>query len=258
VGTLRLCTWNVQLGRHLELLLETIASEKDFANLDVLALQEASEHSHEQDAAAIARTLGDRYCHYQVTTQYFRGRPQANALVWDSRRLSNARSAQLGLPFLGDPAGLPKLEGWLLKMLAPQRRGAIVLEASLAGEPRIRVYSVHADVFGFVHRLRQLGAVLADHAGRSEVGMALIAADLNTFGIGSRPSWQALQLAAATAGFKDVTRQVRWTHEVRRLRLRQKLDFVFATDRPALACRAWTLPTRASDHLPLFAELSWP
>jgi endonuclease/exonuclease/phosphatase family metal-dependent hydrolase len=258
MGKLRVCSWNIQLGRRLEQILVTIAEQSDFAGLDVLALQEASVHSGITDAAAIADRLGKTYDHHQVAAQHLRGWPQANALIWDRSRLSEARCRQFDLPALDDPLGLPRTEGWLLRRVPPQRRGAVVLEATLAGGEHIRVYSAHVDVLGFAHRLRQLGSVLADHASRPEAVMAVIAADLNTFGIGSRPSWQAVHAAAAAAGFREVTSTVSWTHQVRPMRLRQKLDYVFATDRAGLSYRAWTLSTGASDHLPEFVELSWP
>jgi endonuclease/exonuclease/phosphatase family metal-dependent hydrolase len=258
MGKLRLCGWNIQFGRRLDLVLEAIAWEPDFSGLDILALQEASEHAGEQDASAIAGRLGGNYLHHQVTAQEVRSELQANALIWNTRRLTEVSRGHLDLPFLSDPSGLSRAEGWLLARLHEQRRGAVVLEAMLDGAEPIRVYCAHADVLGFAHRLRQFAAVLADHAARPQVAMAIIAADLNTFGIASRPSWNALHRAASVAGFKDITSDVRWTHEVRGLPVRQKLDFVFATARPGLSHRAWTLPTRASDHLPQFVELSWP
>ena len=255
---LRSCTWNINLGRRLELILDTFASEPDLAELDVVALQEASEHAGQEDAATLAGHLGAKYEYRQVIAQHLGGRPQANALIWNSQRLSDPRCRPLDLPALSDPTGLPSGERWLLATVRSQRRGAVVLEATLAGPERIRIYSAHADILGFAHRLRQLGAILADDAAHPSVGMSLIAADLNTFGIGSRPSWQALHRMASSAGFKDLTNSVGWSHQVRGLPLRQKLDFVFARATSELTFRAWTLSSRASDHLPELVELRWP
>jgi endonuclease/exonuclease/phosphatase family metal-dependent hydrolase len=257
MGSLRICTWNIRLGLSLEQVLETIATQAAFSDLDVLALQEASQHAGQDDSEAVARQLGEQYRWAQVTAQHFRGHVQANGLIWNQDRLRHTRSDSISLPFLQDPQGLGRAERWLLKRLQTQRRGGVVLEALLAQEHPVRVYSVHADVLGFAHRLRQLAAVLSDNAARPQTFMAVIAADLNTFGVGSWPAWQALHLAASGAGFKDLTREVAWTHEVPRLRLRQKLDFIFLKGAVDVSYRAWTLPSRASDHLPLFVELSW-
>ena len=257
MGSLRICTWNIQLGLSLKQVLETIATQPAFSNLDVFALQEASQHAGQDDSEAVARQLGQNYGWTQVTGQQFRGQPQANGLIWNNERLRGTLSDSIRLPFLQDPGGLPLAERWLLNRLQPQRRGGVMVEGLLAGRDPIRVYSVHADVVGFAHRLRQLAAVLSDNAARPDAFMALIAADLNTFGVGSRPSWRALHLAASAAGFRDLTSQVAWTHEVPRLRLRQKLDFVFAKTAVDVSYRPWTLPSRASDHLPVFVDINW-
>jgi endonuclease/exonuclease/phosphatase family metal-dependent hydrolase len=254
---LRLCSWNIQLGGRIEQVREDIRTRAEFRDLDVLALQEASIQEGVEDAAAIARELGPEYAHYQVTAQQMKGRSQANALVWNGDRLSAVACGQLDLPSPRDPAGLSPTERWLLRGVRDQRRGAVFLDAKLPSGEAIRLYSVHADVLGFAHRRRQLSTVIGHNDTRRQVALAVIAGDLNTFGVASIPSWKALHRGIRDAGFLDVTGEVRWTHEVARLRLRQKLDFIFATARQDLGYRAWTLPTQASDHLPQFVELNW-
>ena len=158
---------------------------------------------------------------------------------------------------MASPEGVRRVEAYVLTRLRPQTRGGVVLEGRLDGA-LIRLYSVHLDVLGFAHKSRQLAAVLADHATRPRADLALIAGDLNTFGIANLPSWNALRTAARAAGFEDLTAGAGWTHSIRRLGLRQKLDAVLATTMTGLHHRSWTLPVDASDHLPLFVELSWP
>jgi endonuclease/exonuclease/phosphatase family metal-dependent hydrolase len=251
VPKLRVCTWNVNLGRRLEAVLETAGR---FPDLDVLALQEASQRDGVDDAALIAERLGSDYVARQVTAQRVGGRAQANALVWNRARVTQARFGSLELPSMR-ALELPALERRLLARLREQRRGAVRLEGCF-GADLLRVYSVHLDVVGFAHRVAQLASVLSDHAERAEAPLTIVAGDLNTFGVGSRPSWSALHAEARTAGFVDVTTGVGWTY-VRGKRLRQKLDAILVRARPGLRHRAWTLASTASDHLPVFAEVEW-
>src|SRR5438094_1376681 len=119
MGALRLCTWNVNWGERLDLLLKEISGTPDFRGLDVLALQEASEHGGRPDADTIAACLGPEFVHYQVTAQVLGGRVQANALVWDGRSLTEARGDILTLPGMTQ-AGLPVLERRFLRSLRRQ------------------------------------------------------------------------------------------------------------------------------------------
>ena len=58
---MRICSWNIQLGRRLDAVLDLVSHDPAFKALDVLALQEASIHDGVLDGAAIATTLGDEY-----------------------------------------------------------------------------------------------------------------------------------------------------------------------------------------------------
>src|SRR2546421_8429379 len=78
----RICTWNILLGRRLGKVLEAVRTLADFRGLDLFALQEASVHDGRPDAELVAEALGDDFAYFQATTQLFRGREQANALIW--------------------------------------------------------------------------------------------------------------------------------------------------------------------------------
>jgi endonuclease/exonuclease/phosphatase family metal-dependent hydrolase len=250
VGQLTLCSWNLQLGRRLERVLETVDG---WRGLDVIALQEVSERGGAADSSRVAETLGPDYDFHQAAVQQVRGRVQANALVWNRDRLLGGCVEGFWLPSMA-VAGLPTWERRLLRRLREQARGSVFVEGVLDGDA-VRVYSVHLDVFGFAHRVRQLQAVLEHACRASPAALTVVAGDLNTFGLSVLPGWRRLRQTAAEAGFEDVTADVRWTH--RAGWVRQKLDAVLVHSRVSLRHRAWTLPTAASDHLPVFAELRW-
>jgi endonuclease/exonuclease/phosphatase family metal-dependent hydrolase len=123
VGRLTLCTWNIQLGARLDRVLDTVSHTPEFQRLDVLALQEASDHDGLEDAAQIANCLGRAYAHSQVTAQHVAGRQQANALVWNRSRVCATQAGSFELPDMRDVAGVRRLEARVLRRLPRQRRG---------------------------------------------------------------------------------------------------------------------------------------
>jgi endonuclease/exonuclease/phosphatase family metal-dependent hydrolase len=242
----RVCTWNIQLGLRLDAVLDAVRSQADFTGLDLLCIQEASVHSGRPDAASIAEAMGPGYDYFQVTAQLHRGLEQANALIW------RAATFQPGQPQVvplnsATSVNIRRLERTLLRAIVPQRRIAVRAESS-----DLRVYVVHMDVIGFTHKLEQLKAVIADMAIRPEVPLTLVAGDLNTFGPPGLQLWRKLAAAAREAGLVEVTREVKRTHWTS-----QKLDAIFARSDVPLASRAWALDLRASDHLPVFADIDF-
>lgn len=230
--SLRVCSWNVQLGLRLDAIL---AALDELGRPDVLALQEASRADGVEDAARVAERLGPDYEWWQVTAQHLRGREQANALVWNRRRIRVQEREVIQLP-----------RG------RRSRRNALMVEGRF-GRRLLRAYCVHLDVLGVAHRRAQLGAVLEHDAGRPPAGLAVIAGDLNTFGLNGRPAWARLHAEARAHGFDDVTANVGWTQA--RGRVRQKLDAVLA--RPSeLVSRSWALNLPGSDHIPVLAEIA--
>ena len=201
-------------------------------------------HGGQPDAEAIAGALGGDYECVQATAQLFRGREQANALIWRKGLFERPpQTVSLNeLPGLR----LKRLERTLLRAIPPQRRIAIRAESSA-----LRVYVMHLDVIGFAHKLEQFRAILNDMATRPPVPLTLVMGDLNTFGPPRLQLWRKIRSAAHDAGLVELTHGLRRTHWTA-----QKLDAIYAGGQMPARSRAWTLSVRASDHLPVFAELS--
>ena len=240
---MRICTWNILLGLRLSKVLDIVRTRREFRGLDLFALQEASVHDGRPDAVAVAEALGPDYECFQATAQLFRGREQGNALIW-RRGLFAATPEVVSLSDL--PAlRLNRVERTLLRAIPPQRRIAIRAESRA-----LRVYVMHLDVIGFAHKLEQFRAILGDIAERPAVPLTLLAGDLNTFGPPRLQLWRRIRAASREAGLVELTHGLRRTHWTA-----QKLDAIYAGGHHMGTHRAWTLNVRASDHLPVFAEL---
>jgi endonuclease/exonuclease/phosphatase family metal-dependent hydrolase len=239
---LRIATWNVAFGRKLPVVLESVRA---LPQRDLISLQELSIHQGRSDAQAMASELGESWRFEQVTAQVVAGRPQANGILWDSRRIELE-----GI----DSIDLPTPSGRVMRALPRQRRNAVVANLRL-GALRLRLYAVHLDVFGIAHKHAQLARVLDDASRRASPDLMLIAGDMNTYGIAGRPRWAELRRLAAAARFEEVTTGIGWTH--RTLGVRQKLDAVFAAPQ-GLPHRAWRVPLPGSDHVPVLVDLELP
>ena len=241
--TIRLCTWNIEFGFQLGTILDALQDCEDFRAIDLLALQEASVHLGVKDARAIARALGAAYEYYQVNAQHIDGRAQANALVWNTQRVQVLERGSLKLPHMHEVM-LSRTERALLRRLPPQERISIVVDGKL-GAQTFRTYVAH----------QQFARILNDAQTRTACDFTIIAGDLNTFRLRSRPKWTTLEQDAKQAGFKDLTSEIRWTHSVARQRFRQKLDAIFVKCAHRAQYRSWSLPIEGSDHIPVFAEI---
>ncbi len=253
IPPIRLCTWNIQLGSQLDRIIAAIHEQRDFAALDLLALQEASLHEGQEDARAIAAALGPEYDSYQVTAHMLDGRVQANALVWNTASVQVSHRDCVKLPLLRE-VHVSRTERTLLRALPLQQRISVVVEG-FVGEQSLRVYVAHLDVVGFGHKREQFLRILDDMRGKGAVQLTILAGDLNTFKFRARPSWAQLLAAAEAEGLQELTREIRWTHSVPRLRMKQKLDAIFVGGARPLRHRTWSLDIRGSDHIPVFAEL---
>lgn len=254
---IRLCTWNIQLGWQLETVLDAIKTQNDFQEIDLLALQECSMHSDQEDACQIARALGPEYQSYQVTAQLLSGMAQANALVWNSTRFHLSSATTFQLPRARE-SKLSRVERTLLYALPQQQRMCIVMDGQLGAES-LRVYVAHLDLFGLTHKWEQFNRILTDANTRQPpVNLSIITGDLNTFRIRSRPSWTRIAATAQQEHFEDLTTEIRWTHHtLRRARFRQKLDAIFVQRSQPFTYRSWSLDIPGSDHIPVFAEINW-
>jgi endonuclease/exonuclease/phosphatase family metal-dependent hydrolase len=236
---LRVCTWNINLGQRLDDILETASKHRDFAGLDLLALQEASVHGGRPDGVAIASALGRSYECHQVTAQTVRGHIQANVLIWNRRRVKVERAGHLQLP---------RAKG------GAQQRNTVVVEGE-ADRHSLLAYSVHLDIFGAEHKQAQLAHVLEDRSARPPADITVVAGDLNLYHLSRWPSWSKLIRAYQRDGFVDAARSIRWTHSMGAIPIRQKLDSILVRSTLDLKLRSWTLPVEGSDHIPLFADV---
>lgn len=241
---MKVCTWNILLGLRLDAVLEAVRSLPDFSGLDLLALQEASVHGGRPDAQAVAEAMGAGYGWFQANAQKFRGREQGNALIWRKGLFESDAHAVVSLSEI-PPERIGAAERALLRAIPPQRRIAVRAESEA-----LRVYVMHLDVIGFTRKLEQFKAILTDMAARPSVPTTLVMGDLNTFGPPRLRPWRRLHTAAHDAGLVELTHALKRTHWTR-----QKLDAIYVLAQRTPDHRAWTLGVRASDHLPVFAEL---
>lgn len=241
---MRICTWNIQLGLRLDAVVDAVRRSDDFRGLDLFAIQEASVHHGRPDSAAIAEAMGGGYECFQATAQLHRRGVQGNALIWRSGIFDPGSPEIVSLARV-DTLTMTRAEKTLLQAIRPQHRMAIRFESEA-----LRVYVMHLDVIGFEHKLQQLQALIHDMRSRPPVSLTVLAGDLNTFGPPRLVMWRRLRSAAHAAGLVELSRGVRTTHWTR-----QKLDAIYVHGKVPARHRAWTLNVKASDHLPVFAEL---
>ena len=201
-------------------------------------------HDGRPDAEAIAEAMGPDYGYFQATAQLFRGREQGNALIWRRERFEWHTPQVVSLSDFPLPP-MSRTERAMLRAVKPQKRIAIRAESA-----DLRVYVMHLDVLGFTHKLEQFRAILTDMEARPHVPLTVLAGDLNTFGPPRLQLWRRIRAAAHDAGLVEVTHGVRRTHWTA-----QKLDAIYVRGAADRRHRAWTLNVRASDHLPVFAEI---
>jgi endonuclease/exonuclease/phosphatase family metal-dependent hydrolase len=241
----RICTWNILVGRRMPAVLETVRTHPDFRGLDLFAVQETSIHDGRPDAEAIAEALGPGYSYFQATAQLFRGVEQGNALIWRHGLFEEREHAVVSLSDFPTPS-MSRTERVLLRAVPPQRRIAIRAESAA-----LRVYVMHLDIMGFTRKLEQFRAIITDMAARPHVPLTIVAGDLNTFGPPRLQLWRRIRVAAHDAGLVEITHGLRRTHWTG-----MKLDAIYVRGSAGHAKhRAWTLNNvRASDHVPVFAE----
>lgn len=251
---LKICTWNIKLGQYLPTIIKTINKEKDFQNLDVVALQESYVHNNVSDAAIITSTLGDDYTYFKVDSAYLFGRPQSNAIIWNKKKLTVINKNSFTLPNMYEVT-VPVWEKTLLRAIPKQKRTCLFIEG-VVGKKTFRIYSTHLDVIGFTHKRAQLNAILTHAKAQSPVDITCITGDLNTFKVNSRPRWRGLTEDTELSGFKDLTNKILWTFSNPVIGMQQKLDSIFVS--PAhVSYTSWSLDVRGSDHIPLFSNIDF-
>jgi endonuclease/exonuclease/phosphatase family metal-dependent hydrolase len=248
---LRIATWNIFLGLNLKSILKSIELYEEFKEIDIFALQEASVHNGVEDGRVIASKLGKQYKYYQVSAQTIRGFTQANAIIWNSKKIKINKKDTFSLPTFEELL-VGRVERTIKRFFPAEHRNSVIVEGTV-GDKLFRFYSVHFDVLGYAHKKNQLEKVLMNDKERDKVDFVCIAGDLNTFKILKRPMWTALSSLASEHGFVDITTTIKWTFSGRVLKLRQKTDAIFLKHKKTNKYSSWSSNIAGSDHIPLFA-----
>ncbi|HUC94712.1 MAG TPA: hypothetical protein VMR19_01765 [Candidatus Saccharimonadales bacterium] len=242
--SIKVCTWNIQLGLHLKTIIKTIENTPDFNGLDFLALQETSVFEDKDNAWEICQLLGKNFDYYQVKAQLLHGRVQANALIWNKNNVKITTKKYLTLP----------VSTGLLQRFRPQNRICLELDGILRRRFNFNFKVAHLDVIGFAHKKRQFECVTHQILNK-KTDLYLLAGDFNTFRVGRWPKWQNLSEVAKNSGLIDLTSEIKWTHQFKRLSWKQKLDAIFVAAKKDIKYESWTQEVPGSDHLPVFANI---
>jgi len=251
--TLRIATWNIFFGNDLATILHTIKTHEDFKNLDIFAIQEASIHDGVEDAKRIAAAFGAQYDYYQVTSHIYKGIVQANAIVWNTKKVTIIKKHNIDLPFATD-VRLGSGEKILKHFIPSGKRKSLVIEGIIARKS-FRLYAAHFDVIGFRHRSAQMACILEDDEKRKQVDFSCILGDLNTFAFFKRPTWINLKELAKRYGYRDITTHITWTFQRQRIRFKQKLDAILLKEADNIKYVCWSTNIAGSDHIPLFVQI---
>ncbi len=217
--TLRIVSFNVELGQRVDSAIAALVREPELRGADVLLLQEMDDAG----CARIAAALGMAYVYFPAIQRRSTGRDFGNAVL---ARWPLSEPTKLILPHRG-------------RFNHTQR---IATAATLrVGERVLRVYSVHLHTqtgLGPAGRRDQLGAVLRDAA---PWPLVVIGGDLNSGGVGR---------GAAAYGYEWPTRAGprttplgRWDH-----------IFVRGLALPDSAAAGSAANHHASDHRPVWVR----
>lgn len=267
--TIRIATWNLGYGIDLPEIISSIQKDRSFADLDFFMLQEASVHYQKEDAAIIAQQLGEHYTHFQVTAQTFKGIPQANALIWNTQKITVDNMEALEMPPFHSGSRLhapfkkirdtERTLAMFLKKSILQRRISLVIEGKIYGHT-FRLYVVHFDLIGLASRKKQMDFLLKDSEEKKKADIEIIAGDVNTFRYLKFPTWSGMSNIAEDAGFKDLSADIQWTfrdkHFPQKFPSKHKLDAIFIRAQIPFhyVCRSVDMP--GSDHIPVFADVT--
>jgi endonuclease/exonuclease/phosphatase family metal-dependent hydrolase len=250
---LLLCSWNIHLGRRLDVILSSVRTCEYFRGLDLLLLQEASMRDRQTDAEALARALGPTYRSHQRNVDRLHGRVRGLGLVWNSATFELLAANMLELPHVRH-ARVQRRHRYWLNPLRLRPRSALIVEGLTRGK-RARLYVIHLSPVGFAFQTEQLAAVLRHAAHRGPVDLLVIAGDFNSLRL-NRRKWATWFAARESEGFVNATEAVDWTFRSPALPMRQKLDNALVKAKQALVCASHCPDLQGSDHLPLFVEIA--
>jgi endonuclease/exonuclease/phosphatase family metal-dependent hydrolase len=225
---LRLVSWNLHYGEKLDRAIAALESVEELRDADILLLQEINSDGVEM----LAQYLQYNYIFYPAAFHRQRRQEYGNAILskWP---LSNPKKVVL-------PNWLP---GWL------QSRNAARAMTSI-GNRDIAVYSVHLDTTWMIPQwVISQGDFLVNEVDKGRIPV-ILGGDFNTWTPGSI---EALENGLGRVGLERLTRGTGYTFEVSGLKL--TLDHIFSVEGLIYQAGVYR-QTDASDHYPLWAELS--
>lgn len=260
-AALKVVAWNVEFGRDSARVLRQLATDPDLADADVLLLTEVPRYDPDSRPPRInmgrdiARTLR---MDYVLAPQWDRhlevpGGGEHCTAILSKYPIGNVTHIRFQAAY--DHYGkLDRIGG----------RHAIGADLLIAGE-RVRFYAVHLATRdnGF-DREKQLREVLADAAAPTRPARQVIGGDFNTWTCNPMrqdctlaPSAEPAIRTVLAAGWQDATAGYKSFTQLGIGFFPQRLDWIFSRGLPAIP-GGRAVPTQASDHLPLFAELTPP
>lgn len=268
-----IATWNLHYGIELKKILNSIKKNKGFSNIDFLMLQEASIHADKEDASLISKCLGKNYTYFQATAQKSNGFAQANAIIWNTQKISVDTFDILEMPPFHSTSRLRmpykriydkehKIAVFLKSVF--QKRITLLLEGKIY-DKTFRIYVVHFDILGLASKKRQMSFVLENADNRKKVDIEIIAGDINTFKYFNFPQWNSIKEITENSGFKDLTTEIKWTYSdirfTKKYLSKHKLDAIFIRQKNKQSInsyKSWSLDIPGSDHIPVFANITLP
>jgi endonuclease/exonuclease/phosphatase family metal-dependent hydrolase len=221
-GRLRVVAWNLHYGERLEQIIQTLETNDELRDADVLLLQELDKKGVEE----LAQTLHYNYVLFPAAFHRGRQEEYGNAVLskWPLRD--------------GKKIVLPNsLPGWL------EDRNAARATTTVDGRD-ILLYSAHLDTLWMDPQGEFLGKEISQHP-----EMAILGGDFNSW---RSASIVRLERALKGAGMQRLAEGTGHTFSL--LGLPLTLDHIFTAE--GLDYRAGVLrQTDASDHLPVWADI---
>lgn len=287
---LRLISYNIQRGIHLDALVGLFAAVPSFREADVIAVQEASLLPDGRNVLAVlAEALSADHGWTYRRVMAYGDKEYGNGFLFHGRCRPLA-AAEVSLPRV---AGLRWFEKLKTEGGRPDSKAALVQDLAIGGR-RVRLANVHLDFAGgWRHRRRQLDHLLAelerrppDRGDGGDPPLEILCGDFNTVGQHRLPATRRDALRALRGafarGYADATAGLPFTSDLfgsvdpadpaaRILglgrtfgaRFRQKTDHVLVRgDACGCEARLVDLPVRrllaVSDHLPVEVAVALP
>ena len=280
---LTIVSYNIGLAaKGLEILTKTFQENRDLKNADIICLQEAS-FKQKPDAEVIARSLGAEYEYTYAEAQSALGVMQANAIIYNRKKLDLISSEVMRLPQL--PTYMYFLYMPMVGKTRFDERNCLIQTFVFKGN-KIRVYNTHLDVRGgWKLKEDQLMSILRRVDSSDSTSLDILCGDLNTATIvpeklsNKRKFMEKLKRHFSGKDFNEVSSNIEWTFNVANmhpkerfyhlyqiikklgvnLNLKWKTDFIFTRCKKPFRVvdKAYTLDVDGSDHLPLVFKINY-